>query len=425
MSDDCNTTAVVQLDLESLSSCYRALGTIRVFLCQHLNPVLLLSVEITLGFSFAAWKHLMYGSRGHLGDRRGYYKCLVCPEHQYEPLSKAASHEYASRHTRRIREHDRPDRFATMGGTGSPQTEPQAVDPLVASSQARHDGPFESSQYILEQHAPDPTSSSDDEAIPPDDIVPEQQPHLSSLYDSHTVHGPALLEDDPEQLYDNWGGAAAILVEIESDVSETEGSSDSEGDDSDEEGMWEKGAPRTPRPAKSSNSADWSQERTVLHEADRDDSDLSIAVPASLATKDAGPTCETELEGRRYAPDSTLSTDDESERWWPWPDQATCLLDCTGAFPRSLFSENEMRGVRWVARRSGSRSIASVRQVKKAREQVVAVAGTAPKHYNGRCGHIYATADLATIIRHVRIISGETPLAATTISGDFPTLYSQ
>ncbi|KAI0362301.1 hypothetical protein OH77DRAFT_1389783, partial [Trametes cingulata] len=86
--------------------------------------------------------------------------------------------------------------------------------------------------------------------------------------------------------------------------------------------------------------------------------------------------------------------------WWPWLDKSTCLLDVTGAFPRSLFSESELRGTRWVAAKSGSRSLPSVRQVKNSREKVLAVAGTSPRHHSGRCGHLYATADLPTIIEH-------------------------
>ncbi|KAJ2990713.1 hypothetical protein NUW54_g8391 [Trametes sanguinea] len=443
MSVNCNATFVVLLDLVTELMGLRAWDHLAL---TPFNLALLPSVKIAFRSRFAAWKPLMYGSRGHLDasvfeesgpgaipmncniqivfildrttpsrlaglktdvllntvflqDRRGYYKCLVCPEHQYEPLSKAASHEYASRHTRRLREHDRPDQFASTGSTGSPQTE--AVKLFVAAGI-----PNQADQSLEhEEGALDPlaTSSYDrDEGMPPDDIVPEVQSHPLNLYDPHTVHGPALLEDDPAQLYDNWGGVAAVTVEIESDVSETEGSSDNSGDDSGEEAIWEKRPPRTSQSTRLSNSGNWNQKRAFSHEdvTGDDDLDCAIVVPASLTTNDAGQSCETESRH------TTLSTEDESEQWWPWPDQATCLLDCTGAFPRSLFSENEMRGVRWVARRSGSRSIASVRQVKKAREKVVAVAGTAPKHHNGLCGHIYATADLATIIRHVRIICG-------------------
>ncbi|KAI9070340.1 hypothetical protein FKP32DRAFT_1531282, partial [Trametes sanguinea] len=68
--------------------------------------------------------------------------------------------------------------------------------------------------------------------------------------------------------------------------------------------------------------------------------------------------------------------------------------------PRALFSESEMRGTRWVAAKSGSQSLPSIRQVKTSRTKVLATAGTSPRHHHGRCGHLYATADLPTVLGH-------------------------
>ncbi|KAI0323277.1 hypothetical protein GY45DRAFT_1213627, partial [Cubamyces sp. BRFM 1775] len=68
--------------------------------------------------------------------------------------------------------------------------------------------------------------------------------------------------------------------------------------------------------------------------------------------------------------------------------------------PRSLFSESELAGVRWLARRSGAQKIPTARQVKSSREKIVNVAGTSPRLHHGHCGNLYATADMATIIQH-------------------------
>ncbi|CDO70741.1 hypothetical protein BN946_scf184798.g56 [Trametes cinnabarina] len=179
------------------------------------------------------------------------------------------------------------------------------------------------------------------------------------------MHGPALKEDDPGQLYDNWGGVASVPTDLESDISDIESSDGDSASDLDDD--------------------KWEGRRTAEHQKDDEDvqhdSDAPfITVPELLVPNADGEAIEAETS--RYAPDTTLFAQEESDLWWPWPDQATCLLDCTGAFPRSLFSENEMRGV------------------KKARERVLQVAGTSPKLHEGQCGHVYATADLPDIIRH-------------------------
>ncbi|OSD07171.1 hypothetical protein PYCCODRAFT_1358838 [Trametes coccinea BRFM310] len=77
-----------------------------------------------------------------------------------------------------------------------------------------------------------------------------------------------------------------------------------------------------------------------------------------------------------------------------------CLLDTTGAFPRSLFSESEMNAVRWYALKNGVRKLPTIRQVKLAREQVLNVAGADPQTHEGMCGHLYTTNDLARLIKH-------------------------
>ena len=77
-------------------------------------------------------------------------------------------------------------------------------------------------------------------------------------------------------------------------------------------------------------------------------------------------------------------------------------MDVTGAFPRALFSESELGITRWFASKTGSKNLPSLRQVKRAREAVLKVAGSAPRMYQGRCGHLYAAADFQKLIVHVR-----------------------
>ncbi|TBU25646.1 hypothetical protein BD311DRAFT_852410, partial [Dichomitus squalens] len=95
-----------------------------------------------------------------------------------------------------------------------------------------------------------------------------------------------------------------------------------------------------------------------------------------------------------------VTVDEEEDMWWPWPDQETCLMDITGAFPRALFSESELEVMRWFASKTGSRKLPSIRQVKTSREAVLRVAGSNPRLYQGQCGHLYAATDFPTIIKH-------------------------
>lgn len=85
-------------------------------------------------------------------------------------------------------------------------------------------------------------------------------------------------------------------------------------------------------------------------------------------------------------------------------------MDVMTAFPRSLFSESEMEVTRWFASRLGASCVPSVRQVKDHRHEVLTVAGASPTLREGKLGHVYSMLDLATLLKHVSVIS--TPIIA-------------
>lgn len=73
-----------------------------------------------------------------------------------------------------------------------------------------------------------------------------------------------------------------------------------------------------------------------------------------------------------------------------------------GAFPRALFSESELTAGRWLASRTGSIHLPSIRKIKLAHSAVLRAAGVKSRMFKGNCGHLYTVNDLPTIIAHVR-----------------------
>ncbi|KAI0669224.1 hypothetical protein C8Q78DRAFT_1042302 [Trametes maxima] len=362
--------------------------------------------------------------------RTGYYKCLLCDEHQYEPLSRAIQHEDSARHTRKVRMHDRPDEFSSPFHTSTEVEDIEDINDDTTGSyedlrevhsfsswRSSGEGPPQASTEDLGVH-------SDFAALPPpEDLVQDGVSVFHSpVYDSYTVHGPALVDDSPDQLYDNWGGELAIAESVSDDsdlLADDLDAMDLEGPTMDPEDSWQ-GYCR-PHRADLQDSMESSQDsvtgltpKTTQGQTGPGsragypgrwspgppELDTEAVLDGLLTGNDSEASVDALLESHKHAPDLVISVEDEHEKWWPWPDQETCLLDVTGAFPRSLFSESEMRGTRWVAGRSGARRLPSIRQVKTSRRKVMTVAGTSPQHHHGRCGHLYATADLPTIIKH-------------------------
>lgn len=164
---------------------------------------------------------------------------MLCKEHRYEPLSKAIEHEYSAKHTQRVREHDRPTQLSSP--LAAPM-EPDAGDTLDVEETMLNASrsPLGSALYG------DVEAEGFREVTPLSDIVPAYESNqLSSIYDVHTVHGPALPEDNPEQLYDNWGSEVAQVGEEENDRDDSDLSDDTDSES--EDAVWD-GYQRVIRP---------------------------------------------------------------------------------------------------------------------------------------------------------------------------------
>ena len=72
-----------------------------------------------------------------------------------------------------------------------------------------------------------------------------------------------------------------------------------------------------------------------------------------------------------------------------------------GAFPRALFSESELEAARWLAQKTSSQHLPTIRQVKHARQTVLQIAGLNPHSQASQLGHQYTVEDFETIIQHV------------------------
>ncbi|KAH9851930.1 hypothetical protein C2E23DRAFT_780036 [Lenzites betulinus] len=314
---------------------------------------------------------------------KGQWRCTICGEDRgYEPLSKARRHEESQMHVRRLRDLDRPrtEHFSD----DFDESEDELDHPTTnANTMKQSSGATYRASYLY------PTSNhamSNSESVE----------HFAG-----TIHGPALSEDAPEQLYDDWGGELAewaiepqIGLEgdrVEDVVDEEEElwtipfETEAQGDSSDTE------ASRTLGQRRSKHA---SFERESSPAADVDNHLLSSPTRA-WDRDEAGPDEEDE-----FAPEELDFEDHDNDPWWPWPNRKTCLLDTTGAFPRSLFSESEMNAVRWYASKNGAQRLPTIRQVKLARERVLNVAGVDPRTHSGQCGHLYTTTDLNKLIAH-------------------------
>lgn len=149
-------------------------------------------------FNLSQCLYLIVFVRNH----RGHWRCLICGKRQlYQPLSKAKHHEDTTEHVNNIREVDRPTEFS------SPFQHPQDDIPPLVNSQLGL-GVSEAGFLGGPGHLPSSSPATISESLHPIEDFgegttgrrPEPLP---------SIHGPALLGDNPEQLYDNWDGELA------------------------------------------------------------------------------------------------------------------------------------------------------------------------------------------------------------------------
>ncbi len=156
--------------------------------------------------------------------RTGQYQCVICEHRPYETLSRAIAHEASVGHTEKLRYIDR-------GGEEHCPSSPALMDGEV----------FE--EETAELHVP---AEVEGRQAAGSAGAGGEQSHLFAKshdvdaggYAYGTVHGPALLQDLPDQIYDNWAGSLADLrdeTDDEDDGAYNDGSptpwSDSEMDD--------------------------------------------------------------------------------------------------------------------------------------------------------------------------------------------------
>ncbi|PSR74772.1 hypothetical protein PHLCEN_2v9569 [Hermanssonia centrifuga] len=140
------------------------------------------------------------------------YRCKTCPNARWQSLKKAAMHEDVNAHVMHVRDldgramHSDPlgpnmdDKNCFNSTPSTPvqlRTDPQPRSPLPPSS------PFSDYTAGIPHDATHSDSDKLEDAA--DEIYVQQQARNVAL-DTTTVHGPALANDPPHQIYDNWGG---------------------------------------------------------------------------------------------------------------------------------------------------------------------------------------------------------------------------
>ena len=71
------------------------------------------------------------------------------------------------------------------------------------------------------------------------------------------------------------------------------------------------------------------------------------------------------------------------------------------AFPRAVFSENELDAVKWFAERHGATGLPEVKQVKSHRDRILKAAGLDTQTHDGALGDRYSSCRIERIIEDV------------------------
>ncbi|KAI0793809.1 hypothetical protein C8Q74DRAFT_533196 [Fomes fomentarius] len=141
-------------------------------------------------------------------NHRGHWRCLICGKGQlYQHLSKAKRHEDTTEHVNNIREVDRPTEFSSP--IQHPRDDIQDKSPSLSNSQLGL-GASEVGFLGGHEHLPSSSPATTSESLHP--IVEFGEGTTTSRGQRQplpSIHGPALLGDNPEQLYDNWDGELA------------------------------------------------------------------------------------------------------------------------------------------------------------------------------------------------------------------------
>ncbi|KII94845.1 hypothetical protein PLICRDRAFT_693166 [Plicaturopsis crispa FD-325 SS-3] len=226
----------------------------------------------------------------------------------------------------------------------------------------------------FESHTPEPPSPLETYRFDTQASSPTGETEEFDLlsHEIMSVHGPALPDDNEDQIYDDWAGEvsrnrpeyAGFDEQNELEVNEMEGFTFDEQPqyhyDSDEQ-----------------TEHDNAQDNILLQDEHEDLTE----------------------EQRRLAPGDEIEVQDP-EAWWPWINREECLLDVMSAFPRSVFSEKELRATQWYTSKHGVTGLPSVRQVKNHRPHILNVAGVTTSIRTGKLGNLYAWNSFPEMFRH-------------------------
>ncbi|KDQ53774.1 hypothetical protein JAAARDRAFT_209796 [Jaapia argillacea MUCL 33604] len=199
----------------------------------------------------------------------------------------------------------------------------------------------------------------------PDDVATVQTPLPASLPGPEyhrfvTVQGPALPNDDPNLIYDDWNGPMGDYLPSTED----------------------------------NGVAPYPSSQLSLDEGNNSPTLDDLPLNALDSDPLAGP--ETP-ERDEWAPDDGVQLSDV-EDWQPWASKEEALLDMMNAFPRACFSEAELEATRWFAQKCGVDHLPTVRQVKGHRDQVLQTSGMNPTLVEGKLGNMFSIAEFGRIV---------------------------
>ncbi|KAJ7884797.1 hypothetical protein B0H14DRAFT_2564195 [Mycena olivaceomarginata] len=173
----------------------------------------------------------------------------------------------------------------------------------------------------------------------------------------HSVYGPVLPSDDPNQIYDDFSGDLARNRP-------SPGPYDSD-DDEDEESDF--GEPPSDGIRAVESDGLLHQYNEEFAEEQRE----TRSLPLGTMTGGAGPVNLQE-----------------------------CLLDLMSGFPRACFSEKELNATQWYAKKNGVSLQPTIKQVKNHRQSILNVAGLERKLIDGKLGNSFAVNDWFKILEH-------------------------
>ncbi len=128
------------------------------------------------------------------------WRCVICEdERNYQPLSEAITHEQSVGHTNALRNLDRPMELSSP--------------PLLAVDQVDDHENFEGSRSA-DIEGPEERANALFDRL-------EARDWREDSRDRYSIHGPALPNDHPHQLYDDWEGELSTLEDHYTEIGST------------------------------------------------------------------------------------------------------------------------------------------------------------------------------------------------------------